>query len=137
MSARARRPLAEVLGPLEAEVMDVIWDRGEVTVRDVYDDLRARRAIAYTTVMTTMGRLADKGFLGRVENRQAHRYWPLLSKERYARSTVQSVMDWLVGQFQEPTVAYLVDRVDQGDRELLESLRTAIDRAREKKQRDD
>lgn len=137
MPAKARGPLAEVLGPLETEVMDIIWAQGEVTVRDVYDELRAGRTIAYTTVMTTMGRLADKGFLGREEDRQAHRYWPLLSKERYARSTVQSVMDWLVGQFQEPTVAYLVDRVDQGDTELLESLRTAIERAREKQQRDD
>ena len=130
MPGRARRPLAEILGPLETEVMDVIWERGEVTVRDVYAELRGRRPLAYTTVMTTMSRLADKGFLGRVEDSQAHRYWPLLSKERYARSTVQSVMDWLVGQFQEPTVAYLVDRVDKGDPELIDSLRKAIDKRR-------
>jgi BlaI family transcriptional regulator, penicillinase repressor len=130
------RPLAEVLGPLETEVMDIIWGRGEVTVRDVYGELRTRRPIAYTTVMTTMGRLADKGYLARVEDRQAHRYSPLLSRERYARSTVQSVMDWLVGQFQEPTVAYLVDRVDKGDPELLDTLRQAIEKQREKQSED-
>jgi predicted transcriptional regulator len=128
MPPRRGRPLAEVLGPLETEVMGIIWEGGEVTVRDVYDQLRADRPIAYTTVLTTMSRLAEKGFLSRVEDQQAHRYSALLTRERYARSTVQSVMDWLVGQFQEPTVAYLVDRLDRGDPELIDSLREAIDK---------
>jgi predicted transcriptional regulator len=111
--------------------MGIIWDRGEVTVRDVYDQLRANRPIAYTTVMTTMSRLAEKGLLDRVEDQQAHRYSPLVTRERYARSTVKTVMDWLVTQFQEPTVAYLVDRLDRGDPELIETLREAIDKRRE------
>jgi predicted transcriptional regulator len=131
MPPRRRRPLAGVLGPLETEVMGIIWDRGEVTVRDVYDQLRANRPIAYTTVMTTMSRLAEKGLLDRVEDQQAHRYSPLVTRERYARSTVKTVMDWLVTQFQEPTVAYLVDRLDRGDPELIETLREAIDKRRE------
>jgi BlaI family transcriptional regulator, penicillinase repressor len=137
MAPRRRRPLAEVLGPLESEVMGTIWDGGEVTVRDVYDQLRARRPIAYTTVMTTMSRLAEKGFLSRVEDQQAHRYSALLTREHYARSTVKSVMDWLVTQFQEPTVAYFVDRLDREDPELIDSLRAAIDKRRKKQGGDD
>ncbi len=136
MTPRQTRPLQDVLGPLETEVMDIIWDQGEVTVRDVYEVLHERRSIAYTTVMTTMSRLADKGVLMRIEDRQAHRYSPLLSKEKYARSTVKSVMDWLVGQFQEPTVAYLVDRVGQQDWELIESLRDALELQKGKQQKD-
>lgn len=111
--------------------MDVVWSRGEVTVRDVHDVLKTRRSIAYTTVMTTMGRLADKGFLRRAESQQAHLYSPALSKQQYARSTVQSIMDWLVGQFREPTVAYFVDKVGTEDWELMEQLREAIEQKKD------
>ena len=43
--------------------MQIVWDRGEVTVRDVYEAFRARRPIAYTTVLTTMRILEQKGHL--------------------------------------------------------------------------
>ena len=111
MGARRKHSLSEVLGPLEDEIMQVVWDRGEVTVRDVHDALRARRPIAYTTVMTTLGRLSDKGLLKRTEDQPAHHYSPLLTREQYARSTVKSVVDWLIGHFPDPAVAYLIERL--------------------------
>ena len=51
------------LGWLEADVLRVVWDKGEVTVRDVYEDLRENRRIAYTTVMSVLRNLAAKGLL--------------------------------------------------------------------------
>lgn len=129
MTPRRRRPLAEVLGPLEGEVMDIIWARGEVTVRDVLEDLSRRRPIAYTTVMTTMGRLTEKGLLRREEANPAHRYVALVSQEQYARSTVESVIDWLIKQFPDPAVAYFLDRVaEEEDPTVIEELRKAIER---------
>jgi len=130
MSARRRHTLAEVLGPLEAEIMDVVWARGEVTVRDVHRALTSDRPIAYTTVMTTLGRLADKGLLERLEHQPAHRYVPRMSREQYARSTVKSVVDWLIGHFPDPAVAYFVDRVEKEDERVIERLREAIDQRR-------
>lgn len=126
MAARRRQPLAAVLGPLEAEVMEIIWERGEVTVRDVYKELRQARPIAYTTVMTTMGRLSDKGLLRRKEDHPAHKYSPQVSREQYAKSTVKSVVDWLVNQFRDPAVAYFLDRVEQEDERVIENLKQAI-----------
>lgn len=128
MTPRRKQPLAAVLGSLETEVMNVVWSRGEVTVRAVQEVLDDSRPVAYTTVMTTMGRLADKGLLRRVEGRRAHRYSALLSKDQYARTAVKSVVDWLVGQFQEPAVAYLVDRLE--DEHLLDSLKEAMEQRR-------
>jgi predicted transcriptional regulator len=127
MSARRKHSLSEVLGPLEDEIMQVVWDRGEVTVRDVHDALRARRPIAYTTVMTTLGRLSDKGLLKRTEDQPAHRYSPLLTRDQYARSTVKSVVDWLIGHFPDPAVAYLIDRAENEDEDVIERLREVID----------
>jgi predicted transcriptional regulator len=126
-AARRRHTLAEVLGPLENEIMDVVWAQGEVTVRDVHTLLEAKRPIAYTTVMTTLGRLADKGFLKRSEGQVAHRYEALVSREQYADSTVKSVVDWLVDHFPDPAVAYFVDRVRDEDDEVIDRLRKAID----------
>jgi predicted transcriptional regulator len=52
------------LGPLETEVMQIIWQApGPIQVRDVRKIMSARREIAHTTVMTTMARLAEKGIL--------------------------------------------------------------------------
>ena len=107
--------------------MEIIWDRGEVTVRDVHRALAARREIAYTTVMTTMGRLADKKLLSRIEDQPAHRYVALLSREAYAKSTVKNVVDWLVNHFRDPAVAYFIDRVEEEDSDVIESLREAIE----------
>jgi BlaI family transcriptional regulator, penicillinase repressor len=124
---RRQTPLAAVLGPLETEVMEAVWDGGEVTVRDVQRVLTKQRPVAYTTVMTTMGRLADKGFLRRIEVQPAHRYSALLSRDQYAQTTVSSILDWLVGQFGDPAVAYFVDRLEKEDAALLNTLREAIE----------
>lgn len=129
---RRRHQLPDVLGPLETEIMDAVWKRGEVTVRDVHEALAELRPIAYTTVMTTLGRLADKGLLRRVEDQPAHRYLPLMSREQYASLTVKSVVDWLVQHFPDPAVAYFVDRVEEEDERVIERLRNAIDQRRRK-----
>ena len=132
MAPRRKHSLAEVLGPLEAEIMDVVWDSGEVTVRDVHKTLGLARPLAYTTVMTTLGRLADKGLVKRIEDQPAHRYVALVSREQYARSTVKSVVDWLVVHFPDPAVAYFIDRVEKEDEEVIDRLRDAIDQRRTK-----
>jgi predicted transcriptional regulator len=132
MTARRKHTLAEVLGPLESEIMDVVWDETEVTVRDVHESLTAARPIAYTTVMTTLGRLAEKGLVERLEDQPAHRYRPLVSREQYARSTVRSVVDWLVDRFPDPAVAYLVDAVEKEDDQVVDRLREAIEQRRDK-----
>jgi predicted transcriptional regulator len=66
-----------VLGPLENEIMELVWDApAAVSVREVVDDLNDRRrdSLAYTTVMTVMTRLANKGFLTRVREGRGYRY---------------------------------------------------------------
>jgi predicted transcriptional regulator len=129
-AARRRHTLSEVLGPLEAEIMDVVWDQGEVTVRDVHRTINEDREIAYTTVMTTLGRLADKGLLRRIEAQPAHHFIALVSREQYARSTVKSVVDWLVNHFPDPAVSYFIDRVEEEDEDVIDRLRAAIDERR-------
>ena len=71
--------------------MQIVWDRGEVTVRDVYEAFRAHRPIAYTTVLTTMRILEQKGHLRVSRAARAHVY--------QARSTRQGVLQAMVRHF--------------------------------------
>jgi len=129
---KRRSQLDGVLGPLESEVMEVVWARGDATVRDVHETLAVRRDIAYTTVMTTMGRLATKGLLIRDASGLAHHYRAGLTREEYAYSTVHSVVDWLVNSFPEPAISYFLDVVDTEDPAVVDALRSSVERLRER-----
>ncbi len=133
--AKRNPELQGLLGPLETEVMETVWRLGETTVRDVHAELAQRRDLAYTTVMTTMARLASKGLLSRDTSGLAHRYRPTVSREEYAESTVTSVVDWLVGSFPVPAMSYFVDVLDDDtDPAVLDALRAKIDRLRVQEQ---
>jgi predicted transcriptional regulator len=71
------------LGSLEFELMEVLWSRGESSVRDVVPMLN--RPLAYTTVMTTLDRLFKKGLLDRYKSDRAFVYSPQLSRQEWER----------------------------------------------------
>lgn len=128
---KRNKHLQGLLGPLETDVMETVWRMGDATVRDVHEELSDRRDLAYTTVMTTMARLAGKGLLARDTTGLAHRYRPTISREDYARSTVTSVVDWLVQSFPEPAMSYFVEKIDDtDDLGVLSTLRASIDAKR-------
>src|SRR6266545_7676155 len=94
---RPDRPgIRKVLGDLEADIMEVVWGRpaGEgATVRDVFEVLYERRRIAYTTVMTTMARLARKNLL-RVEKRdQSYLYRPTFTQDEFISRFVGRILE--------------------------------------------
>ncbi len=128
--SRRSSSIETLLGPLEQDVMDVVWRMRDVTVRDVHVKLAATREIAYTTVMTTMSRLARKGILQRDTADLAHRYRPVVSRDQYARGAVGDVLTWLLERYPEPAVAYLADVVDELDDVTLDQLRDAVARRR-------
>lgn len=110
--------------------MDVVWRLGDATVRDVHDDLVAQRKIAYTTVMTTMTRLATKGLLRRDTEGLAHRYRPAVSQDHYLRSALGRVLTWALDRYPEPAASYLAEVVDDVDGTSLADLRAAVERLR-------
>ena len=80
-------------GDLEAVIMDRVWGRGvPVTVRDLFDELRRERPIAYTTVMSTMDNLHRKGWLARERDGKAYRYTAVASREEYSARLMREAM---------------------------------------------
>jgi len=125
--------LRQVLGDLEADIMEHIWDMGEVTVRQVYSRLKEKREIAYTTVMTVMTRLAEKGILSKVETRSAHLYKAHLSKNEFTRSTVKQVMDRLLEDFSSPVINQFMEFLESENPEKIEELARIIEKKRKQK----
>jgi len=81
------------LGDLEAAIMDRLWTwRRPATVREVFDDLRRTRTIAYTTVMTVMDTLYRKTILRRELQGRAYRYEAVLSREEHGAQLMQAVL---------------------------------------------
>lgn len=121
------RPGHAVLGPLEIQVMGVVWAHGESSVRDVVEKLDSR--LAYTTVMTTLDRLFKKGLLDRYKSERAFVYKARLSSQEWEQ---QRAGDLLAGFLAGPQPARelllssLVDAVGHYDAMLLDTLEEKI-----------
>ena len=82
------------LGPLEADIMDVLWSTdGTLTVRQVLERLPAPRHLAYTTVMTVLGNLHRKGVVERDPTGRAYEYRPSASREAAAAAALREILD--------------------------------------------
>lgn len=124
------------LGPLELELMRILWSRGESNVRDVV--CRLDRSLAYTTVMTTLDRLYKKGFLARRMPDRAFVYSPRFSQEEWERRRAESVVvGWLAGSrpSRELLFSSFLDAVGEHDARLLDELEKKIRRKRREMRR--
>jgi predicted transcriptional regulator len=129
---RPREVASQALGKLEREVLNEIWLREEVSVRDVH--LAFGERVAYTTLMTTLDRLFKKKLLTRRKDGRAFRYLPAVSREEFYQGIREDVIDGLLGHGADavqPVLACIVDTVSERDRELLDELDRLI---KEKKQ---
>jgi len=105
---RPDRPgIRKVLGDLEAEIMELVWARPQgqgTTVRDVFEALHRRRRIAYTTVMSTMARLARKKLLRTERPGPAYVYRPAFTKEEFISRFVGRILEDLMVSFSGATL---------------------------------
>jgi predicted transcriptional regulator len=118
--------LVKVLGPLETEIMQILWKDRRSTVKKVHRKLSQNRDIAYTTVMTTMGRLSEKGVLDRHPEGLAYVYAPAISEEDFVSMVVRQVLDGLMDDYSDMAVDYMVDYLAENDPDELQRLQQVI-----------
>jgi BlaI family penicillinase repressor len=87
-----RKPSA-TLTPQELAIMKIVWRLETATVRDVYEAIRKTRPIAYTTVMTMMNVLEDKGYLAKKPQGRAHAYTPTRPRQQVVGAMVRDFVD--------------------------------------------
>ncbi len=102
----------KLLGELEHEIMEIMWSRGVGSVRDVLAVLNtarpAERPLAYTTVMTVLARLADKGLLRRTRTGKAHRYEVAETREAFLARSSRDIAQHLVQDFGDAAIASFI-----------------------------
>ena len=81
------------LTPQELAIMKVVWRLDKATVRDVYESLREKRPVAYTTVMTMMKILEEKGYLKKALVDRAHVYRPAQRRQQVVGAMVRDFLD--------------------------------------------
>jgi predicted transcriptional regulator len=104
----------------ELEIMKVIWERKSATVRDVYEALRERKAVAYTTVMTMMNILESKGHLVKRPEGRAYVYEPTQAQTQVVSGMVQDFVDRVFDGAARPLLLSLVQERKLSKKDLEE-----------------
>jgi predicted transcriptional regulator len=100
----------------ELEILKLVWQRGQATVREVYQDLLKQRKIAYTTVLTMMGILERKGHLKKTAGERAYVYSSAQPESQVVEGMVKEFVKRVFNGSPKPLLVHLV-----GDRELSTS----------------
>jgi BlaI family transcriptional regulator, penicillinase repressor len=104
----------------ELEILKVIWRRGQATVRQVHEDLSQKRKVAYTTVLTMMGILEQKGHLKKRALERAYVYSPAQPERQVVERMVDEFVDRVFNGASKPLLAHLVDDPEISAEDLKE-----------------
>ena len=115
------RPKSRTLTEQELEIMKVVWGLERATVRDVYETLRERRKIAYTTVMTMMNILEAKKYLKKQAQDRAYMYQATRPRSEVIKAMVREFVDRVFNGSAEPLLVHLIKdrRLSQKDLEKI------------------
>ena len=104
----------------EIRLMDVVWEKGPVTVADVAEALPKELGLAYNTVLTTMRILEEKGYLShtRTEEGRAFRYSAVVGREEAGRKAVRYLVSRFFRNSPELLVLNLLENEDLSEPEL-------------------
>jgi predicted transcriptional regulator len=122
--------LGNLLGELEREIMEIMWAGSSGSVRALLTQLNERRApnhqLAYTTVLTIMVRLADKGLLVRRRVGKAHAYAVAETREAFLARASREIARHMVGEFGDAAIAGFLDALSGVEPDRLEMLRRKL-----------
>ena len=130
--SKSTQALKRLLGELEQDIMIVLWERREASVRDVLEALNEDRPVsrhlAYTTVMTVMSRLVDKGVLQRRLVGKAHTYTVRQTRDAFVAKASDELARQLVADFGDVAIASFVSVLRSIAPERLARLRARAKR---------
>jgi BlaI family penicillinase repressor len=117
------------LTPQELAIMKIVWRSRKTTVRDVYEALRDTRPVAYTTVMTMMKILEDKGYLKKTLVDRAHVYQSAKPRQQVLGAMVRDFLDRVFDGAPDPLLLHLARdaRLTEKQRRIVKQLVEEID----------
>jgi len=130
------RPKQLSLGPLEAEILNIVWELDRVSVKDVHDRILADpdRELAYTSVTTVLRRLTEKGWLACDKQERAFYWRPLVTKEQAQVIEAHEKLHRFLAVGNPDVVAAFADSLDRASLEQLEAIAQRIQAARQQRE---
>lgn len=133
------RPRQLSLGPLETEILEIVWGLGCATVKDVHEKILSdpNRELAYTSVTTVLRRLTDKGWLTCDKKERAFYWKPLVSRDEAQAILAYDRLNRFLAVGNPDLVASFADSLDTSSLDQLDAIASrleAIRRQREKQQ---
>ena len=114
--SRSGGSLQKLLGDLEIEIMEEMWKRDSATVRDIATTIQKERPVAYTTVMTVMVHLSEKGLLTRTSiDKKTHLYHVALTREEFLARESRKMVDSMVADFGDLALTQFLEAIEQAD----------------------
>lgn len=122
------RPHQLSLGPLESEILGLLWSFGTATVKDIHDAILSDpdRELAYGSVTTVLQRLAQKGWVSSDRQERAFVWRPLVSREQARVILSHHQLEKFLAVSNPDVVAAFVDTLDTASREHLEAIAQRI-----------
>ncbi len=128
-----RRPKQLSLGPLETEILHIVWELGTVTVKEVHERILADpdRELAYTSVTTVLRRLTKKGWLTCEKQERAFRWRPLVSRQDAQVLQAHHQLNQFLAVGNPDVVAAFADSLDAASVEQIEAIAKRLQAARQ------
>lgn len=120
--------LSTVLGSLEAEIMEAVWERGEISVRDVCGSLSGKKEYSFNTIMTVMNRLVVKRLLSKHQMGGTFAYKATVGRDEFSREVSRSVATALIAGGSLFQAAAFVEALKESSAEDLRKLKEIIER---------
>ncbi len=119
-----RGGIRQVLGELEAEIMETLWRKnGWKTGREIYENMKEKKNLAYTTVLTVTDRLVKKGLIIKKKNQEnTYIYCPAMSREEFKEEISRSVVKGLMEFAGKGTVTAFVNILESTAPETIAEL---------------
>jgi predicted transcriptional regulator len=110
---------------LELPLMDILWTRGPMKGRDLYEEIRLTKNIAYTTALTVLDRLSKKGFIKKDRRSEVILFSPRISKETYTSAITENLVQQAFEMSPDLAVSAFADlfsKMSESDMAKLEEL---------------
>lgn len=113
----AKKKQIQSLTEAETEVMNVVWEKSPTTIREIFDVIKIKKDVAYTTVATTVKILEDKKFLSSIKEGKAHSFKAEVPKKEYSRFAARNLINKLFGGMTSGLVMNLLSDGEMSDAE--------------------
>lgn len=118
--------LNRFFGPLEAKIMDILWNDVEMSIKDVQRVLEKEKVTNFNTVMTVMNRLVDKGILEKRAEGRSSLFKPVQSRVEFLSEQSKEMTTELMDEFGNVVVSHMLDALEDVDDDLVAKLEQKI-----------